>query len=98
MPIEVAKINYQPKAQHTHGLSRFASVVAFNGAARWLRGELGVAVAPYRARTHATGFPEFKARVPSDDRRGLETAFSQSEFQQIQTQQPDQTKLNRGKR
>ena len=80
MLIEVAKIIHQPKAQHTHGLSRFASVVALNGAARCLRGVLGVAVAPYRTRTHATGFPEFKARVPSDDRRRLETALSQSEF------------------
>jgi hypothetical protein len=80
MPIDVAKIIHQPKAQRTHSLSRFASVVALNGAARWLRGELGVAVAPYRDRTHATGFPEFKVRVPSDDRRGLETALSQSEF------------------
>ena len=71
MPIEVVKITREPKARHTHGLpdSRFASVVALNGAVRWLRGVPGVAIAPYRGRTHATASPEFKARVPSDDRR-----------------------------
>jgi hypothetical protein len=87
MPIELAKIIPQPKAQHPHGLSRLASVVTLNGGARWLTGELGVAVGPYRARTHAAGFPEFTPPVPSDDRRGLETAhFAVGISNQFQTQ------------
>jgi hypothetical protein len=59
MPIEVVKITREPKARHTHGLpdSRFVFVVALNGAVRWLRGVPGVAIAPYRGRTHATASP-----------------------------------------
>src|ERR1700719_4488472 len=51
-----------PKQGVTHGLpdSRFASVVALNGAVRWLRGVPGVAIAPYRGRTHATASPNSK--------------------------------------
>jgi hypothetical protein len=58
----------------------------------------GVAIAPYRGRTSRNRFPEFKARVLLMIVGGLVTALSQSELQRAQTQQPDQTKLNRGKR
>lgn len=100
MPIEVVKITHEPKARHTHGLpdSRFASVGALNGAVRWLRGVPGVAIAPYRGRTHATASPSSKRVSLLMIVGGLVTALSQSELQRVQTQQPDQTKLNRGKR
>ena len=83
MPIEVVEITREPKARHIHGLpdSRFASVVALNGAVRWLRGVPGVAVAPYRGRTHAIAFPSSKRVFLLMIVGGLVTALSQSELQ-----------------
>jgi hypothetical protein len=82
MPIEVVKITREPKARHTHGLpdSRFASVVALNGAVRWLRGVPGVAaLAPYRGRIHATASPSSKRVSLLMIVGGLVTTLSQSE-------------------
>ena len=83
MPIEVVEITREPKARHIHGLpdSRFASVVALNGAVRWLRGVPGVAVAPYRGRTHAIAFLSSKRVFLLMIVGGLVTALSQSELQ-----------------
>jgi hypothetical protein len=74
------------KARHNHGLpdSRFASVVAHNGAVRWLRGVPGVAIAPYRGRTHATASSSSKRVSLLMIVGGLVPALSQSELQRAQ--------------